>query len=38
MSTQAKAGHQELRAQARRAGFIPLVTEYKVLMQSDLPE
>lgn len=38
IGTQAKAEHQELRAQARRAGFIPLVTEYKVLMQSDLPE
>jgi Flp pilus assembly protein TadG len=38
ISTQARAEHKELRAQARRAGFIPLVTEYKVLMQSDLPE
>ena len=38
LGAQAKAEPQDLRAQARRAGFIPLVTEYKVLMQSDLPE
>lgn len=38
LSTPAKTGPPELRAQARNAGFIPLVTEYRVLMQSDLPE
>lgn len=38
IGNQAKAGHPEMRAQARRAGFIPLVTEYKVLMQTDLPD
>jgi hypothetical protein len=38
ISNQEAADPQELRVQARRAGFIPLVTEYKVLMQSDLPE
>ncbi|MFM7010036.1 MAG: TadE/TadG family type IV pilus assembly protein [Betaproteobacteria bacterium] len=34
----AQAGHPEMGAQARRAGFIPLVAEYKVLMQTDLPD
>ncbi len=38
IGSQAMAGQQNLRAQARGAGFLPLVTEYKILMQSDLPE
>lgn len=38
ISKGAKASSQVLRARARRAGLIPLVTEYKILMQSDLPE
>ncbi len=38
LGSKARAGHQQVLAQARRAGFIPLVAEYKVLMQSDLPE
>jgi hypothetical protein len=34
----AKAEYRAMHAQARRAGLIPIVTEYKVLMQSDLPD
>jgi hypothetical protein len=38
LGSNAKAGYQQVPARARQAGFIPLVAEYKVLMQSDLPE
>lgn len=38
IGSQTKTGDQHVLAQARGAGLIPLVAEYKVLMQSDLPD
>jgi hypothetical protein len=38
LDTQPKRSACARLAQARAAGFIPVVVEYKVLMQSELPD